>query len=59
MAPFFERGGGAVEQWFLDNGVMQDFGILDMNGIRAAYRTVQRPPACQFCFRLRQMSAKM
>ena len=24
MAPFFlERGGGAVEQWFLDHGLMQ------------------------------------
>ena len=33
-----------MEQWFLDNGLMQDFGILDMNGIRAAYRAVQTPP---------------
>ena len=23
---------------------MQDFGILDMNGIRLAYRAVQTPP---------------
>ena len=37
-AVFLERGGGAVGQWFLDNGLMQDFGILDVNGTRAAYR---------------------
>ena len=43
-AVFLERGGGAVGQWFLDNGLMQDFGILDMNGIRAAYRAVKTPP---------------
>ena len=35
---FLERGGGAVGQWFSDIGLMQDFGILDMIGIRAAYR---------------------
>ena len=34
-------------QWFLDKGLMQDFGILDMNGIRAAYRAVKTPPP--FC----------
>ena len=43
-AVFLERGGGAVGHWFLDNGVLQDFGILDMNGIREAYRAVQTPP---------------
>ena len=48
-AVFLVRGGGAVGQWFLDNGLMQDFGILDMNGIRAAYRAVKTPPP--FCFR--------
>ena len=36
-----------MEQWFLDTGLMQDFGILDMNGIRAAYRAVKTPPP--FC----------
>ena len=46
-AVFLERGGGAAGQWFLDNGLMQDFGILDMNGIRAAYRAVKTPPL--FC----------
>ena len=46
-AVFLERGGGAVGQWFLDNGLMQDFGILDMNGIWAAYRAVKTsPPFC-------------
>ena len=25
MAPFFLNGGGAVGQWFLDNGLLQDF----------------------------------
>ena len=44
---FLERSGGAVAQWFLDNGLMQDFGILDMNGIRAAYRAAKTPPP--FC----------
>ena len=34
---FLKRDGGAVKQWFLDSGPRQDFGILDMNGIRAAY----------------------
>ena len=43
-AVFLERGGGAVEQWFLDSGLRQDFGILDLNGIRAAYRAVKTPP---------------
>ena len=43
-AVFLERGGGAVGPWFLDNGLMQDFGILDMNGIRAANRAVKAPP---------------
>ena len=43
-AVFLERGGGAVEQWFLDKGLMQDCCILDMNGIRAAYRAVKTPP---------------
>ena len=33
-------------QWFLDSGLRQDFGILDMNGIRAAYRAVKIPPPC-------------
>ena len=37
----------AVEQWFLDSGLRQDLGILDMNGIRATYRAVQTPPP--FC----------
>ena len=41
---FLERGGGAVEQWFLDSGLMQDFGILEMNGIRAACRAVKILP---------------
>ena len=45
-AVFLERGGGAVGQWFLDSGLRQDFGILDMNGIRAAYRAVKIPPPC-------------
>ena len=31
-------------QWFLDSGLLQDFGILDMNGIRAADRAVKIPP---------------
>ena len=44
MAPFFSNGGGAVRQWFLDNGLLQDFGILGMNGIRAADRAVKIPP---------------
>ena len=43
-AVFLEWGGGAVVQWFLDKGLLQDFGILDMNGIRAADRAVKRPP---------------
>ena len=43
-AVFLERGG--VGQWFLDSGLRQDFGILDMNGIRAAYRAVKIPPPC-------------
>ena len=33
-------------QWFLDSGLRQDFGILDMNGIRAAHRAVGTPPPC-------------
>ena len=34
-------------QWFLDSGLRQDFGILEMNGIRAAYRAVKiQPPCC-------------
>ena len=45
-AVFLERGGGAVEQWFLDSGLRQDFGILDMSGNRAAYRAVKIPPPC-------------
>ena len=45
-AVFLERGGGAVGQWFLDSVLRQDFGILDMNGIRAAYRAVKTPPPC-------------
>ena len=45
-AVFLERGGGAVGQCFLDSGLRQDFGILDMNGIRAAYRAVIMPPPC-------------
>ena len=50
-AVFLERGGGAVEHWFLDIGLMQDFGILDVNGIRAAYRAVKtpRPYVCPEC----------
>ena len=47
-AVFLERGGGAVVQWFLDSGLRQDFGILDMNGIRAAYRAVKIPPPLLF-----------
>ena len=47
MAVFLEWGGGAVGQWFLDSGLRQDFGILDMNGIRAAYRAAKTPPP--FC----------
>ena len=42
----FQRGGGAVGQWFLDSGLRQDLGILDMNGSRAAYRAVKIPPPC-------------
>ena len=34
-------------QWFLDSGLRQDFGILDKNGIRAAYRAVNIPPPCR------------
>ena len=45
-AVFLERGGGAVGQWFLDSGLREDFGILDMNGIRAAYRAIKKPPPC-------------
>ena len=41
---FLERGGEAVGQWFLDSELRQDFCLLDMNGIRAAYRAVQIPP---------------
>ena len=44
---FLERVWGAVEQWFLDSGLRQDFGILNMNAIRAAYRAVKIPPP--FC----------
>ena len=44
MAPFFSNGGGAGRQWFLDNGLFQDFGILDMSGIRAVDRAVKIPP---------------
>ena len=44
---FLGRGGETVVQLFLDNGLMQDFGILDMNGIRAAHRAVRTPPL--FC----------
>ena len=33
-----------MRQWFLDNGLLQDFGILDMNGIRAVDRAVKIPP---------------
>ena len=43
-AVFLERGGGAMEQWFLDSGLRQDFGILDLNGIRAECRAVKTPP---------------
>ena len=39
-----ERGGRAVGQWFLDCKLKQDFFLLDMNGIRAAYRAVRIPP---------------
>ena len=46
-AVFLERCERAVGQWFLDNGLVQDFGILDMDGIRVAYRAVKtRPPFC-------------
>ena len=31
-------------QWFLDRELRQDFCLLDMNGIRAAYRAVRIPP---------------
>ena len=41
---FLERRGGAVGQWFLDSELRQDFCLLDMNGIRAAYRAVRIPP---------------
>ena len=52
-------------QWFLDSGLRQDFGTLDMNGIRAAYRTVKIPPPCclgtsaGFHSRLRLMRRKI
>ena len=45
-AVFLERGGGAVEQWFLDS--------LDMNGIRAAYRAVKIKHHHLFVWEVRQ-----
>ena len=33
-------GGGAVGQWFLDSELRQNFCLLNMNVIRAAYRAV-------------------
>ena len=43
--PFFSNGGGGVVGlWFLDSGLLRDFGIQDMNGIRAADRAVKIPP---------------
>ena len=43
-ALFLEKGGGAVGHCFLDCELAEDFGLLDMDGLRAADRALRIPP---------------